>query len=92
MSSFDLEVGQVVMFFVETSFNSHFDIQLKSCLYMGDPVSEGPFFGNFVTNSLPINFSTGYTFDSDYAGFIARVYDSDSESNQLACDAQLIFV
>ena len=93
MSPFNLEIGQVVMFFIETSFNSHFDIQIESCSYMGDSIlSGGSFFGSFVSNSLPINFSTGYTFDNDYAGFIARVYNNDNKSNQLACDAQLIFV
>ena len=93
LSPFNLEIGQVVMFLIETSFNTHFDIQFESCSYMSDFVlSEGSFFGSFVSNSLPINFSTGYTFDNNYAGFIARVYNNDNQSNQLACDARLIFV
>lgn len=91
-SEIDLGIGQVVMFFVETTYAELFDLALHSCTYQNIPlaIGGGPFNGDYVTNQIPSGFSTGYSFERDFSGFIMRIYNNlDADSDQVICSARI---
>ena len=82
------------MFFVETSYSNMFDLALHSCICQDIPLAlgGGHFNGDYVTNQLPAEFATGYSFQRDYAGFIMRIYNNlDAQTDQVACSARIQF-